>query len=98
MTGVQTCALPIWREGRASAPTGDATRDRIGQALGILIGLVATGFIVWLVVWALGKAVAGDFLYISYIAIIVALFVIAVLWIRRADQRSQAQPARASGG
>jgi len=90
--------LAARREGRASAPTGDATRDRIGQALGILIGLVATGFIVWLVVWALGKAVAGDFLYIGYIAIIVALFVIAVLWIRRADQRSQAQLARASGG
>jgi len=72
--------LAARREGRASAPTGDATRDRIGQALGILIGLVATGFIVWLVGWALGKAVAGDFLDIGYDAIIVALVVLAVLW------------------
>jgi len=89
--------LAARREGKAAAPTGDAARDRFGQLLGVLIGLVATGFIVWLVVWALGKAIAGDFLYIGYIAIIVSLFAVAIVWIGRADRRSRAPTVRANG-
>ncbi len=90
--------LAARREGRAPVPTGDATRDTFGQVLGILIGLVALAFIVRLVFFAITKAMEGDWLYVGYIAVIVTLFAAAILWIRRADQRSRARLPLPSGG
>lgn len=65
-------------------------RDQLGRWLGVTVAGAALVTVGWLLVWAARHALQGQWLYVVYIASIVALFAAAVAWIRRYDARSKA--------
>lgn len=83
--------LAARQRGEQPPPDPNAALDKVGRLLGSLIGIVALGFLGYLLYWAGREAVGGNYLYIVYIFTILLVFAAAVLWIRSVDARSQAR-------